>query len=144
MFSVRRQDLYVTVALFAQNLPQKRRILPEAARPVGGSHHENRALGIEARLLSDLQEIPGRNFGGKAFVTARVLAAQLERACIRGRRGTRLNTHPAQSGTQRLDASLGHGGNVDRFSSQRMVGANLPGYAAMFAELHRKNPVLSR
>src|SRR5450759_725169 len=144
VFSVRREDLYVAVALFAQDLSQKRRILTEAARPVGSCHHEDCVLRIEARLLSDLEEIPGRNLGGKAFVAARVLAAQLERMCSRGWRGTRLNTHPAQYGTQRRDASLGHGGNVDRFSGQRMVGANLPGYAAMFAELHRKNPLLSR
>src|ERR1039458_5966625 len=37
MFPVRRKDLYVTIALFMQNLPQKRRILPEAARPVGSA-----------------------------------------------------------------------------------------------------------
>ena len=94
MFSVRRKDLYVSVALFAQNLPQKRRILPKAARPVSRSHEENRVLVIEARLLSYLQEIPGRNLGGKAFVSARVLAAQLKRSCIRGRRGKSINTHP--------------------------------------------------
>ena len=144
MFSVRRKDLYVTVALFAQDLPQKGRVLPEAAGPVGSSHHEDGALRIEARLLSDLQEVPGRNFGGKAFVAARVLAPQLERARIRGRRGTSINTHPAHYGTQRLDASLGHGGNVDRFPGQWMLDANLPGYAAMSEELHRKNPLLSR
>jgi hypothetical protein len=67
--------LYVTVALFTQNLSQKRRILPEAAWPVGTCHEKNCALGIKARLLRDFQEIAGRNFGGKALVTARVLAA---------------------------------------------------------------------
>src|SRR5271169_3916724 len=70
VLSARRENLYVAVALFTQNLSQKRRILPEAARPVGSSHEENRALGVEARLLSDFQEISGRNFGGKAFVAA--------------------------------------------------------------------------
>ncbi len=144
MFPVRRKDLYVTIALFMQNLPQKRRILPEAARPVGTAHEKNCVLGIKARLLRDFQEIAGRNLGGITFVTARVLAAQLECVWIRGRRGIRLNAHPAQSGAQRLDASLGHGGDVDLFPRQWMGGANLPGYAAMFVELHRKNPLLSR
>jgi hypothetical protein len=49
--------------------------LSESAWTVGCPHEKDRALGVEARLLRDLQEISSCYFGREAFVAAGVLAA---------------------------------------------------------------------
>ena len=119
--------MHISKPLLAQNLLQKRGILPKPARPIRRRHEEDGVLRFETRLLRDLQKVSRRDLRRIALIAARELPAQFERARIRRRRWARFNPHPPHRRAQQFDAAFRHGRNVDRFPGKPMVTADLPG-----------------
>src|SRR5690348_10586725 len=126
-----------------EQLLQVRRVLAEAARPVGRGHKKNGALGLESRLLHDAKEIADSHLCRITFLAGSETPAQFQRAIVRGRSRVCLDAKPAKDAGERLHTAFRHRWNVDDLPGERMRQPDLPGYVVVAAE-HRRNPLLSR